>query len=173
MFIKGNPNHWSKLSSREQTLQKISQKLKGRTPPNKQENYRRCIFCNKLCRLPNARLAAFKYCSRECQHIDLKNKDPWNKGLKGTNLGVNNGMWKGADINYGSLHDWVSYHKGQPEMCEGCGVDGLTGRKIGWANISYEYKRDLEDWIRLCAKCHNKFDNISAKVWAVRRANGT
>jgi len=27
---------------------------------------------------------------------------------------------------------------------------------IHWHNISGEYKRDVSDWIRLCAKCHKK-----------------
>jgi len=34
----------------------------------------------------------------------------------------------------------------------------LTGKKIHWANKSGEYLRDKDDWIRLCCKCHKKYD---------------
>ena len=28
-----------------------------------------------------------------------------------------------------------------------------------------EYKRDVDDWIRLCAKCHYHFDGLGEKRW--------
>ena len=42
--------------------------------------------------------------------------------------------------------------------CEKCGKDGLLGKKIHWANISGEYKRDLFDYMRLCVPCHKRYD---------------
>lgn len=61
-------------------------------------------------------------------------------------------------LSYRGLHLWVVTALGQPTKCESCGLGGLTGRKIHWANISREYKRIVTDWARLCAKCHKAFD---------------
>ena len=48
---------------------------------------------------------------------------------------------------------------GRPDTCEHCGINGLRGLKIHWANKSREYKRDLSDWLRLCVSCHKKYDS--------------
>ena len=70
--------------------------------------------------------------------------------------GEKNGQWKGNKALYGSFHDWVYKWKGSPKKCEHC---KSTDKKIyHWANISGEYKRELNDWIRLCVKCHSDFD---------------
>ncbi len=66
--------------------------------------------------------------------------------------------WKGDDVGYGGLHMWVYKHLGKPDTCEHCGVEGLKGRAIHWANKSQQYKRDVKDWIRLCVKCHTAYD---------------
>lgn len=67
--------------------------------------------------------------------------------------------WKGDDVGYRGLHYWIQRNLGKPETCKHCGVKGLHGRKIHWANISQKYKRDIKDWIRLCVSCHKKFDS--------------
>jgi len=67
--------------------------------------------------------------------------------------------WKGDKVKYHGLHRWVPKHLGKPTKCEHCKKDGLTGKLIHWANKSGEYKRDLNDWLRLCAKCHKKYDS--------------
>jgi hypothetical protein len=66
--------------------------------------------------------------------------------------------WKGDDVGYMVLHEWVRKHLGKPTKCEHCGKDGLTSRQIHWANIGHTYKRNIKDWLRLCAKCHKAFD---------------
>lgn len=105
---------------------------------------------------------------------------PWNKGTKGV-MKFNSGSfkkgehrspqtefkkvaeekhprWKGDKVGYGALHDWIRKHKGTPSTCEECGKENLFGMKIHWANISGNYKRDLNDWRRLCVKCHSHLD---------------
>lgn len=64
------------------------------------------------------------------------------------------------------LHAWVKKNLGTPKRCEQCGRDNLTGKRIHWANISHEYRRDLSDWIRLCAPCHSHYDrgNLILKI---------
>jgi hypothetical protein len=66
--------------------------------------------------------------------------------------------WKGEKVSYSSLHHWINKKLGHPGTCEFCGVTGLWGKKIHWANKDHKYKRILSDWLRLCAKCHIKYD---------------
>ncbi len=69
--------------------------------------------------------------------------------------GHNHPFWKGDKVSYGTLHDWVSHHKGRPSKCSKCKItEGL----FQWSNISGLYKRDLSDWKRLCVKCHRRMD---------------
>jgi hypothetical protein len=90
------------------------------------------------------------YCSKECY------PDVWNKGLKGYSEGEKNGMWKGNEVGYTALHDWVKYRLGtaRDKECVYCGSEDY----VDWANVSHEYKRDLTDWMPLCRKCHFKYD---------------
>lgn len=94
----------------------------------------------------------------------LKGKLPKNfydmreKGWETSKKGELNGVWKGDEVSYRGLHQWVVRELGKPTKCEFCGKDGLTGHKIHWASKSREYLRDLSDWIRLCVKCHMKYD---------------
>ena len=39
---------------------------------------------------------------------------------------------------------------------------------IHWANIDHKYRRNLDDWIGLCAKCHRRYDieNNGYKVFS-------
>ena len=84
-----------------------------------------------------------------------------------------NPMWKGDSVKYRALHQWVERRLGKPQKCEnpicfyprkgskykGCRSGLLLAPKVyDWANISGEYKRKLDDWIRLCRSCHIKYD---------------
>ena len=71
--------------------------------------------------------------------------------------------WKGDDVGYGSLHQWVRKHLGEPRFCEECGNRNLNHRQYHWANISRNYKRIITDWRRLCVKCHKKFDKANGR----------
>ena len=70
--------------------------------------------------------------------------------------GEKNHNWKGDKVGYQALHTWVRKHKGTPMVCSHC--NSKKKKKYEWANISHEYKRELDDWIRLCTKCHRLFD---------------
>lgn len=81
--------------------------------------------------------------------------------------------WKGDKVTYWGIHKFIAFHKGRPRTCEHC---KRTDAKIyDWANKSHEYKRDLDDWIRLCRKCHIAYDGSASKnkkLWnTVRKAN--
>ena len=68
--------------------------------------------------------------------------------------------WKGDEVGYYGLHDWVTRHQGQPVGCEECGTDDPV-KRYEWANISGEYRRDRSDFRRLCKKCHNDLDGVN------------
>lgn len=87
-----------------------------------------------------------------------ENRKKISKTLTGKYVGEKAYQWKGENVGYCALHIWVKKHLGQPTKCEHCEKDGLTGHQIHWANKSGEYKRDLTDWLRLCVKCHRKYD---------------
>lgn len=94
--------------------------------------------------------------------LEIMSKTWFKKGCVSLNKGKDglknelNPNWKGDNVGYISLHNWVKRYKGSPKKCEHC----LSEEKkmYHWANKSHEYKRDLDDWIRLCVSCHKKYD---------------
>jgi hypothetical protein len=100
-----------------------------------------------------------KFCSVACYN-DWRKGKVTNSGqfVKGSNVGSSNVNWAGDNAKYGTVHDYITYHFGQPQICEHCDIKNLGSRKHQWANISGKYKRDRSDWLRLCAKCHFKYD---------------
>lgn len=76
--------------------------------------------------------------------------------------------WK-ENLSYSGIHQWISKELGKPKECWDCGFTSDNGRRFHWANISGEYKRDVNDWERLCASCHFKKDDILNRGWRTRR----
>ena len=72
------------------------------------------------------------------------------------NRGEKHGLWKGDNAKYWAIHEFISKWKGKPKLCEMCGT--TTAKKYEWANVDHKYRRVLEDYIRMCTKCHLKFD---------------
>ena len=68
--------------------------------------------------------------------------------------GVNHERWKGEDAGYHSKHDYITRHKGKPEICSVCS----SKENIQWANIDHKYSRNLDDYIGMCPLCHRKYD---------------
>jgi hypothetical protein len=101
-----------------------------------------------------------------------KDKKGWTEGTKagfqkGNQLGAGekNNFWKGDDVGYYGLHNWVKSKLGRPKFCEHCGKESSLnsyGRNtIQWANINHKYKRNLTDWISLCSTCHYQYDRAN------------
>ena len=150
-------------------------------------------FCKKCGRGFEAYPSAKReFCSKSCSKLGRKRPDligntftvglpSWCKGLKGIHLspetefkkgqntGENNWNWKGDKVGYYALHAWVERNLGKPQTCELCG--DTSDRKYEWANISGNYKRELNGWKRLCTPCHAAFDNYVNKAWETRRRN--
>jgi len=89
-------------------------------------------------------------------------RHPWiTEQLTGTKIPSNSNElhpdWKGDEVSYRNLHRWVERKRGKPQKCEHCGTS--EKRRYHWANKSRKYKRDLDDWFRLCIPCHKKYDH--------------
>lgn len=78
------------------------------------------------------------------------------QGIYERKYGKENPNWKGDNICYSRLHHWIKRELGEPQFCVDCGT--TTAKRFEWANISGKYKRDINDFKRLCVKCHRKFD---------------
>lgn len=71
-----------------------------------------------------------------------------------------NNQWKGEAVGRTGLHAWIRRHKNKPELCETC-------RKVppyDVANISGDYRRDIDDYKWLCRSCHMKSDGRLEKL---------
>lgn len=108
---------------------------------------------------------------------------PWNKGLNSrpkcrdcgkqlhnylaiyckshSRTGERSERWKGDKVGYSGIHHWIKKQLGKPLVCWYCKT--TTSKKYHWANKSGKYKRDIKDWIRLCAKCHYFYDRDKEK----------
>lgn len=113
-----------------------------------------------------------QFCSRKCNTDFNSDDNHWANGKKRPEISKENHyLWKGKDASYQAKHSWIIRHFGQPDTCEHCKKSGLKGKFINWANISGKYLRKRKDWLRLCVRCHFKYDNRSAKIWLTRRKN--
>ena len=112
---------------------------------------KKCVHCKEEFHRPedyaNKAWSDRKFCDKKCE-FDYRSLD----------LSANSHLWKGDKVGYRQLHAWVTKHKGRPEVCEFCGKTGLKGRNAHWANVDGQYRRDLDDYIRLCVKCHSLHD---------------
>lgn len=122
-------------------------------------NYsRKCLECEIKFNttLTEIKRGGGKVCSRECFYKRLR------KIVKREEESPN---WKGHKVGLAALHNWVERQLGKPKKCENCKTD--KAKKFEWANKSQKYKRDLNDWIRLCTKCHWNYDReIRLRKWA-------
>ena len=75
----------------------------------------------------------------------------------GKRTGSKNNKWKGSNVGYGALHDWVRGKYGKPTKCENKNCPHKS-TVFQWSNISGLYKRNREDWQQLCVSCHKRYD---------------
>lgn len=87
--------------------------------------------------------------------------DEVKKKFSELHTGEKNVNWKGENAGYDAKHDWVYRKLGVPKKCKHCGLPNGKHRGqwiLDWANKSHKYKRDVNDWIALCLKCHRAYD---------------
>lgn len=70
-------------------------------------------------------------------------------------------------VSKSQVHRWMEIHYGKPKICE---MKGCEGKSIwfDWAKkTGMEYERNRENFLRLCRKCHRRYDltpEIKAKA---------
>ena len=140
----------NKEKRREDYIKKTEGKVKRRKiwnlcPENKDFYMKQYIFFNKT---PKQISKEFNISSKAVfNRIKIFNIK---KDKSKINLGEQNGKWVGDNINYYALHIWIRKYKPLEEFCEICGGKD----KLELANISGEYKRDVNDFQWLCIRCH-------------------
>jgi len=126
-----------------------------------------CKQCNKVFKAYPCKKQV--YCSRECvtkdgrygfqkgckPKISAEARKRQGRTLSKKYIGKGNPGWKGDKISVHALHTWIRRHYGRPSehqctLCEEQAHD--------WANINHEYKRDIDDFLPMCRKCHTKHD---------------
>jgi len=99
-----------------------------------------------------------KSCSNRDRAGEYKHKVNNRRGMKFKTKGLMNNeknpMWKGDEVGLKALHEWIRDHKLKPKFCERC----KKNKPYDLANISGEYKRDINDFEWLCRKCHMESD---------------
>lgn len=116
-----------------------------------------CKNCTRSFQSPPSDRA--KFCGQTCYWQDMR-----------TRRDEQTSNWKGNQVGYGALHQWVYRHLGKADKCTMCG----SKKNIQWANKSQEYRRDLTDWLKLCRSCHFAYDdNPLAKIGAKKLERNT
>lgn len=119
---------------------------------------RACLECGKTFHTTGGEInrGGGLTCSRKCYFLRFR---------KIVKRGDNSPNWAGDKVGLSGLHSWVKKQLGTPNVCEHCGTK--SAKKYEWANKSQEYRRDIADWLRLCTKCHARYDYPTrSKRWA-------
>ena len=99
-------------------------------------------------------------------HQGKKFSEETKKKMSISRMNDKNPAYKGEDAGYRAIHIWVEQRKGKASYCSNDITHKAT--RYHWANISGEYKRDLDDWHSLCPSC-NKTDGIKISERFERR----
>lgn len=81
--------------------------------------------------------------------------------------GKNHWNFKGNQVGYGALHDWIVKIAGSAITCEKCGKsEKPIGKKrwFEWSNKTGKYNRELKNWWQLCISCHRIYDKWGEKM---------
>ena len=133
---------------------------------------RNCLQCGKVFEKKRNESENYwhtkKFCSLSCRNDSYKGKpsgalgghwkqsEEFKRKCSERMRDERHRCWKGDAVGYDALHTWVSRKLGKPQKCAHCGTE--QQRWYHWANVSGEYRRDLNDWLRLCVPCHSRFD---------------
>lgn len=133
---------------------------------------KQCLRCDKDFKTDayRVKIGRGRYCSRDCYWTAPERLEKCRQNMSGENnpyYGLKGNLhprfkekdkrYKGDEVSYNVLHKWINRNKPYTGFCEHCGITE-AGRRLDAANISGEYKRDINDYKWLCIRCHRKFD---------------
>ncbi len=107
-----------------------------------------CIDCGKLIWIPSIRCKSCTAKIRKPSKITRQKMSESQRGDKAHS-------WKGDKVGYYGLHDRIRKIKPKPKLCVRCNKKP----PYDLANISQEYKSDVNDFEWLCRKCHMEKDD--------------
>lgn len=130
-------------------------------------------FCGVTFRTTRKRITSGrgKACSRTCSYANrtrpsgltyqkhVENPTSFKPG----HATWNKGQTPSEDVGYRARHNWVKKIKAKPSGCEWCALETTD---LHCANLSHEYKLELDDWAYLCRWCHFRYDRDSG-AWGV------
>lgn len=129
--------------------------IKGEKPVKHKTNCS-CFRCTGI--IWNKNVSWNEETKEKIRKANIGRKHPQTQGEK-------NVHWKGDIVGYMGLHTYIGKRKNKIGICKNCNKIGKTV----WSNISYEYKRDLDDWEELCQKCHIQKDAKNGWGIALKR----
>lgn len=86
--------------------------------------------------------------------------------VNGCKNGYIHPLWKGKEVSYRTLHQWLCRNKKKPERCQSC---NKKNKNLDCANISGNYERDINDYEWLCRSCHM---NRDGRIKNLKNQNG-
>lgn len=136
-----------------------------------------CVNCGKvyfiLQSVINNRKGS-KFCSKQCKASFQLNRPRLPETIKKMSLSrIGKPTAKKGRFyknTYKAIHVWVIRSKGNPKYCSKCGITSKD-KRIEWANVDHLYKRNLEDFIGLCCRCHFHHDIKLKKSFATLSAS--
>ena len=105
------------------------------------------LYCKKCGYKHRVRPTGLKY------KIVVQNKGWFIKGQQVWNKGVPS-IFRKENPGYDAIHEWINRWLNKSKTCEKCNSE----KNVEWANKSGLYLRDFLDWMRLCKKCHTRYD---------------
>lgn len=134
--------------------------------------FKKCI-CGKKFKTTDYRVkdGRGKFCSKKCHYSNAKrpsgltyklvkeNPTSFKKGQKPWNYQISKDLqpnWKGDNVGYDGVHDWVEKTLGKKRKCDFCKT--TKAKMYHWSSKDHLYKRNIADWQRLCVRCHFYYD---------------
>lgn len=94
------------------------------------------------------------------EKLAVSMREQYKTGKRERPIGEKHPGWK-PDAKYQAIHVWLRRYKPKPSACQRCSKETKT---LDAANISGEYKRDVDDFIYLCRRCHMMEDGRLEKA---------
>ena len=99
----------------------------------------------------------------KCREVNRGTRNPFygkhhslaaKRQISKANSAEGNGLWRGDNVGYAALHQWVRSRLPKPDKCQKC----REKPPIDLANKSGKYERSLDNWWWICRSCHMRID---------------
>ena len=91
------------------------------------------------------------------KHVSLETREKMRANMTGQ-VGEKCRNWVDDKVGYFGIHDWLAKWYGKADMCENKWCLGEHDL-FHWAKLEdKQYERRRENFIKLCVRCHNRYD---------------